>query len=184
MTRPAVLKHIVMCFAALVWAGGAAAQGADSTVYTFDLDTPGGHFSFWRLHDVGRAVRIQASLEITAMRTHDEYGPAFTITLADEGDNAVVVQLQSLDRKPPLRMFMRRLAGEKTRHQVPFKQVIALAKTFQLSLDWSTSNVVVILDGERQSLPRGFTVRSLNVSSSTGDLVAHRLTLHNSSGGR
>lgn len=154
-----------------------------STVYSFDLDTPAGHFSFWRVHDVGRAVRVEASLEVTAMRLHEEYGPAFMLTLSD-GDNSVVVQMQSPDRRPPLRMFMRRSSGEKVQQQVPFKQAIRLATTFQLTLDWSSSSVVVTLDGERQSLPRGFTVRSLNVSSSTGDLIAHRLVLHNTAGSK
>jgi hypothetical protein len=145
--------------------------------YVFDLDTPGGHYSNWRIRRVDSATRLDAELEVAALRKEGQWAPAFTVSFGDSS-SAAIVQIYTNNGEPPLSArLMERDGEESVDTSLPLE--LYPDEPIRLTVDWGKPGVatVTLAEAEPRSIPLPSPVRYIEFTSSSGELKANWVRL-------
>ena len=146
-----------------------------SDVYTVDLDSPGGRYSFWTLHTL-RHTSLEARVVVLELRTDGQWLPGFNLRLERPGE-AVQLTMWAPRRKSPLSVRLERWRGEVSTDSVAFTHTVK--DTFHIELDWSQAGILraVVNGNETRTMPLDFRPTSFQVVGSTGEFKLDPLIL-------
>ena len=150
----------------------------EGTLYSFDLDTPPGRYSYWHLHDIGTATGIEMKAVTRELRSHEGWKPAFGVVLHGDAEG-IAVRLDAPNAAPPMQLSLQRLVGGHVMENKQFARTFGIGDTLHLVISWSDSGYAVVeLNGEETlRVTRASPVRTLRVTASAGDFEATRFYL-------
>ena len=178
-----------LCLTLLAFSLAASATAQDAARYSFDLDVPEGHFSYWAAEGINASGALEVDLAITELRRHRRYAPTFGLHLTGDGgaseSGRVSLMLTPTRDRRALNAFLSVLepgAEESSRTDLP--GTFALDDTLTVQIMWSANrsvNLVVDGVGAAVSAP-WFVPDQFRASASTGQMKASRLLLRGQPG--
>ena len=176
------MRSLQLALLTLAIAAPAAAQNVGQ--FSFDLDVPEGHFSYWAAEDIGAAEVLEAEIAVTELRRHRRYAPVFGLHLtgaggASEGERVSLMLTPTPNRRALTGFLSVFRPGSEEPARLDLPGTFALDDTLSVRIDWSSDErVVVALAGESMSLPASWlTPVQFRASASTGQMKAYRLAL-------
>ncbi len=154
--------------------------------FYLDLDTAEGAFSQWRHDDISSVSALRAVVRVPILRKDRKWLPGFAIWLqkteAGEIKNRVGVQLVAPDKKPPLMIRLVQYDGKNLVHTESSSTTIGLDQNLAIEIVWVKPHTVTIKigDAEIHNLSIGWSVNSVGVTASTGQMKVDPLVLGNS----
>jgi hypothetical protein len=147
--------------------------------HSFDLDVPEGHYSYWKIDDLGLATAAEVDFEVKELRRHERWTPSFQFALeggtkrtaliffGTPSDGSITVGLQSWDGDTQTADL--RIPGWR----------VAPRERVKLRLDWTTRGALSVTGSGVSYGPFrvDFTPKALTVVASTGQMVGHSLNL-------
>jgi hypothetical protein len=147
--------------------------------FSFDLDVPAGHNSFWTIDDVSRVYGLTAELEVRDLRDDARWLPAFQVILGT-GDRLMALRIL---REKGARDLSTSIVVFEKNQPVGQRMISGLkierGKKFSITLDWSVPHTLSV-SSDRTELgrfPLEFSPQTLRVTASSGQLYGHSLRL-------
>ena len=179
-------KAALGAYAAVLLAGAPPLPGqvegsldqVEGTLYSFDLDTPPGRYSYWHLHDIGTATRIEMNAVTRELRSHERWKPAFGVVLHGDAE-VIAIRLDAPNAAPPMHLSLQRLVGGHVIENKQFARPFGIGDTLHLVISWTDSGYAVVELNSEETLrvTRASPVRTLRVTASAGDFEATRFYL-------
>ena len=179
-------KAALGAYAAVLLAGSPPLPGqvegsldqVEGTLYSFDLDTPPGRYSYWHLHDIGTATSIEMKAVVRELRSHERWKPAFGVVLHGDAEG-IAIRLDAPNAAPPMQLSLQRFVGGHVMESKQFARTFGIGDTLHLVISWSDSGYAVVVLNAQEALrvTRASPVRTLRVTASAGDFEATRFYL-------
>jgi hypothetical protein len=156
---------------------GQTSERVGLSSFSFDLDTPEGHFSNWTIDDLNPATHFDAHLVVGALRHNPEWSPLFSVILGDSSE-AILLQMASPAKDSPLiARIVHVLQGTPT-DGVEIHSPPAPGDTTVLSVDWSTPRQLVMrFNDQRHTFKTQRPLTRITFASSSGQMKSHRIAL-------
>ena len=147
--------------------------------HSFDLDVPPGRFAFWQIDDLGDADRLDGTFEVVELRHDRTWFPAFQIRLERDGMGLSLSFIREGAKGPLLARIDALERGKRQGGRVIDNWRIEPGKAFQLSLNWSAKDVLVVANDSREvgRFRLDVVPKTLVVSASTGEWKGRALAL-------
>lgn len=157
-----------------------------SQSFDLDLDTAKAAFSEWRHDNIGSLSALRAVVRVRVLRKDRKWLPAFAIWVQEtEGGkitNRLGVQLwPPKKKKPPLVIQLVQYDGNNLVKTEKSNVTVGLDQDLPLEIVWSKPHVLTIKigDSEIHNLSVGWSVDSVGVTASTGEMKVDPLVLGN-----
>jgi len=182
ITRPARFYCAVAIAAFITIAMGCHGSWAQSVEQKFhlDFDTFDGHFSSWKLDDVGSVKSLRATIKVTRLGTHERWTPVLRIEVTSKSttDEYWGLLVTADQHVAPLTAYSVQRSNKNTAQRDPFAKKINTNEAVAVELSWATAGKLLIrIGGEARELPMPAPVAGILVLSGTGDFHLDNVTL-------
>ncbi len=158
---------------------GSWAQTAEQK-FQLDLDTVDGHFSSWKLDDVGAAKSLRATVKVTRLGSHERWLPFLRLEAFSKsapGDYWGLL-VHADKHVAPLSVSLVHRTSKGVAQEVSFAKAINMNETIAIELSWATpGKLLVRAGGETRELAMPASVTGVQIISGTGDFHLDNITL-------
>jgi hypothetical protein len=170
------VSRTALFLAVTLWA---CSPGVSAAQYSFDLDVPEGHYSFWRLDDVGLSRVVEVEFEINELRRHERWTPSFQFALEAETRRTALIFFGSAPGQP-ITVSVRSWEGDKVSEDVRLAGwSVAQNERVTVALDWSSPGSLAVRANGQIYGPFAlrYAPKALAVGASSGQMLGHSLRL-------